>query len=279
MNMPTPLAAVGRRLPNATLTLVVGLAAVAIGCSPSLGALLQFDRAEIFAGEIWRLATCYLTHWNADHLRWDLLMFVGLGAVCEMRSPWRMRVCVATAAATVSGLVYLVFPDVQAYRGLSGIDTALFTLLAIDLMREAWNRQNYVLGLTALGLFVGLGLKTAFEAATGHTYFVDVQTAGFVPLVWDHVAAGVVGIVFSLRTASGGIVRGLVKPEVEFAEREFKATRRYPGQRLAPDDVANLQVETAPRYFSVRCIEPCIHKLNEPVSWISECCRGKQQST
>jgi rhomboid family GlyGly-CTERM serine protease len=211
MNLLNPLAAIVKRLPDATLTLVVGLAALAIGCSQSLGALLQFDRAEIVAGEIWRLVTCQMTHWNADHLRWDLLMFIGLGIVCELRSPWRMRVCVVAAAATVSGLVYLVFPDVKAYRGLSGVDTALFTLLATDLMRDAWNRQNYTLGFATLGLLVGLGLKTAFEAVTGHTYFVDEQTARFVPLVWDHAVAGVVGIVLALRMTSGGTVRGLVK--------------------------------------------------------------------
>jgi rhomboid family GlyGly-CTERM serine protease len=211
MNLPNPLAAVVKRLPNATLTLVIGLVALAIGCSSWLSALLQFDRAGIVAGEIWRLATCHLTHWNTDHLRWDLLMFVGLGAVCEMRNPWRMRVCVVAAAAIISGLVYLVFPDVNAYRGLSGIDTALFTLLAIDLMRDAWNRQDHTLGLATLALLVGLGLKTAFEAITGHTYFVDEQTAHFVPLVWDHVVAGFVGILLALRTTSGGNVNGLLK--------------------------------------------------------------------
>ncbi len=176
------------------MTLVVGLAALVIAVFPAVGDVLQFHRASISTGEVWRLATCHLTHWNGDHLRWDLLMFVVIGGACELRSPRQMRWCVAMAATAVTGLVFCYFPAMQEYRGLSGIDTALFTLLAIELVRDARREGNCILAMTAGGLLAGFVAKTAFEAATGQTVFVDQEAAGFAPLVWDHVVAGVVGV-------------------------------------------------------------------------------------
>ena len=193
-----PLSFVARSLARVPMTLIVGLAALAIAVVPEAGQYLQLDRAAIAAGEVWRLGTCHLTHWNAEHLQWDFLMFILLGGACELRKPRRMRWCVAAAAGAVTGLVWCCFPDVQAYRGLSGIDTALFTLLAINLVRDARSEGNRLLTLAASGLLVGFAAKTAFEAATGQTYFVDQHAAGFSPLVWDHVAAAVVGATFAL---------------------------------------------------------------------------------
>lgn len=182
------------RLP---VTLTLTLAAIAIAALPSAGELLQFDRLAIANGEFWRLATCHLAHWNFEHLKWDLLMFVVLGAVCEWRDPLRMRCCAAAAAGAVSLLVMLQFPQIAFYRGLSGIDTALFTLLAIDLLCDAIRDRNWLLAMATGGMLYGFAAKTLFEAATGRTIFVDQQTAGFLALVWDHVVAGAVGLLFA----------------------------------------------------------------------------------
>jgi rhomboid family GlyGly-CTERM serine protease len=175
------------------VTLVVAVLAALLASSPSATEVLQFDRAEILAGEVWRLATCHLTHWNVEHLQWDLLMFVVLGAACEMRSPRRMWLCTGLAAASVSLLVFYRFPGCGAYRGLSGIDTALFVLLGIDLMREARRQRQPALFLAIGGLLLGFLAKTAYEAVTGHAFFVDQSAAGFDLLVWDHIVAAAVG--------------------------------------------------------------------------------------
>jgi len=193
------------------VTLATAAAALAIAAAPPLAELLQYDRAAIAGGEAWRLATCHLAHWNVEHLQWDLLMFVVLGTVCEWRDPLRMRACVLAAAVAVSALVTLQFPEIAFYRGLSGIDTALFTLLAIDLLRDAVRDRNWLLATATGGMLYGFAAKTLFEAATGRTIFVDHETAGFLALVWDHVVAGLVGLIcaafFGLRNRleAGGI--------------------------------------------------------------------------
>jgi rhomboid family GlyGly-CTERM serine protease len=192
------------------VTIVVAVVALAIALAPSAAGALQLDRTALAAGQVWRLATCHVTHWNAEHLQWDLLMFVVLGAICEWRDPQRMRWCVGLAAGVVTAVVLSCFPEITAYRGLSGVDTALFTLLAIELVRDARQDGNRMLAFAAGSLLVGFAVKTLYEATTGQTFFVDEHAAGFVPLVWDHVAAGVVGLGvahFHRQTTSGAECR------------------------------------------------------------------------
>jgi rhomboid family GlyGly-CTERM serine protease len=164
---------------------------------------LQFDRAAIAAGEVWRLATCYLTHFNGEHLLWDLLMFAALGALCEYRNATRMWACVAAGAAAVTATVYWWFPDVYFYRGLSGLDTALFTLLAIEMLHEARREQNRLQAYCVGGLLIGLAAKIAYESIGGQTIFVEQQAAGFVPLVWDHIVGAAVGSIIGACCGSG----------------------------------------------------------------------------
>jgi rhomboid family GlyGly-CTERM serine protease len=197
MNLSTLTTTVFQLAIRIPVTLTIGLMAIVIASVPSAGEMLQFHRAEIAAGEIWRLASGHLTHWNVEHVQWDLLMFVVLGAACERRNPRRMWFCLIAAATSVSILIFCLFPSIEAYRGLSGIDTALFMLLAIDLMRDRQRQQSGMFGIVICGLLVGFVAKTAYEAITGHAFFVDHNSAGFRLLVWDHIAASVVGVIIA----------------------------------------------------------------------------------
>jgi rhomboid family GlyGly-CTERM serine protease len=189
------------------MTLTVGALTLLIAACPAASELLQFSRARFVAGEFWRLASCHLTHWNWEHLQWDLLMFVVLGAICEMRNSGRMVWCVLAAATCVSLLVLGLFPDIETYRGLSGVDTALFTLLAIDLLREAWVERRRTLAIVVGGALIGFAAKTAYEAVAGCALFVDQQQAGFNILVWDHILAAAVGSIIALRSPNAPAVK------------------------------------------------------------------------
>lgn len=180
------------------LTLAIAALAVLAACVTGIDETWQFDRGLIQAGELWRIVSCHLTHWNFEHLQWDLLMFVVLGAICEWRSPGRTRLCITLAAAAVSTIVLAAFPSIATYRGLSGIDTALFTLLAFSLLNDGLREHNRALVVTTSALIFGLFAKTTYEAVTGHACFVDQNAAGFELLVWDHIAAGAVGTCIAL---------------------------------------------------------------------------------
>src|SRR3954470_13589401 len=144
-----------RTVATLPLTVAIGLAAILTACTNHLPLVLQFDRAKIIDGQMWRIATCHLTHWGVNHLQWDLLMFVVVGAACESRNRQRMWSCVAWAGGAVSLLVLIFFPAINLYRVLSGIDTALFTLLAVDLFRDARHQHRPLIAGAVSGLLLG----------------------------------------------------------------------------------------------------------------------------
>src|SRR5687768_5242432 len=99
---------------------------------------LQYDRAAIAAGEVWRLVAGHWAHYSLDQLFWDVLAFAALGLACERKGSARFLVCVVTSTLAISFSVWLLLPGMQIYRGLSGVDSALFTLLIADL----WDEQR-----------------------------------------------------------------------------------------------------------------------------------------
>jgi len=65
-----------RRTPCASLFLAA--TAAVVFSWPGLAAHLQYDRAAIAAGEVWRLASGHWTHYSLDHVVWDALAFATL---------------------------------------------------------------------------------------------------------------------------------------------------------------------------------------------------------
>ena len=168
--------------------------------SPTAAASLEYDRAAIATGQVWRILTCHWTHWNLDHLIWDALTFVVLGAMCERASRAAFAWCVVASAVVISGAVWVLLPDMEQYRGLSGIDCALFALLTAQMWRRAVDAGQWrTLALLVL-LFVALAAKVGFEFVTGTNLFV-ASGADFVPVPLAHAVGGGVGLIVGLQSA------------------------------------------------------------------------------
>ncbi|MBX9788209.1 MAG: rhombosortase [Pirellulales bacterium] len=200
----------GRPLATYRPMAAVGCAilAVAIWLVPGAAEWLQFDRGAIAAGEIWRIVSGHLTHWNGDHLLWDVLMFAVLGALVERTSRASFLATTVLSALAISAALWFLQPAQVLYRGLSGIDSALFVFQAIWLAREALSEKRFaasVLPMVALAGFVG---KVGYEYASGCTLFVDSAAAGFAPLPLAHVIGGLVGAaVLAAREAATCLTR------------------------------------------------------------------------
>jgi rhomboid family GlyGly-CTERM serine protease len=179
-----------KRLPWLTLTL--SAVTVIIHCVPALGNLLQFDRAAVAHGQVWRFFTAHLTHFGEDHLRWDVIAFVILGALAELISRRAFLLTLGVSALIISAGVGLAQPQFTTYRGLSGIDSALFSFVIADVLAAGWrerHRFSLVTGVVALGGFLA---KCVFEILTGHTVFVETGNA-FAPVPLAHLLGGAVG--------------------------------------------------------------------------------------
>ena len=175
------------------LTLPLGLVAVLVQLSPSLGETLQYDRAAVAAGQLYRWVTCHWTHWSWDHLLWDTTTFVVLGAICEHRSRTRLAVCILGSALMIPLGVRIILPGMQTYRGLSGIDSGLFVLLAVMLLGEKLSDRGWIWAGGIFLVLVAFCGKVLYELTTGSTIFVDSVATGMVPVPLAHVVGGAVG--------------------------------------------------------------------------------------
>lgn len=168
---------------------------------PGWAESLEFNRGAILEGQFWRLLTGNWTHWSDSHLLWDLLMFTALGAIIFRQDPRAYTVLTISAAFLVAITVWVFSPQIEAYRGLSGIDCAFYAYLVTRFTLTATRKQQW--NLLAVGLvlqFLVIG-KTVFELVSGGTLFVE--SSNFVPLVSTHLAGLVVGTLIVIINALG----------------------------------------------------------------------------
>ncbi len=184
----------------AAVALVANAAFVVSGGSESgFGAqlleVLQFDRSAIAGGELWRLLTGNLVHWSAAHFWLDAGMFLIVGLVYERsvgkRYPW-----ILLGAAGAVGLSISTFlPDLEWYRGLSGVCSGQFAVAILTELRHARNATGRVLAGLAATVF---STKIAYECLTGQMFFGTEGLGDLgVPIPLAHLA-GTLGALLAI---------------------------------------------------------------------------------
>ncbi|MFA7236998.1 MAG: rhombosortase [Phycisphaeraceae bacterium] len=173
------------------LTMIAGV----IAFIPGAGAneALQFSRTDIAAGQWWRIITGHWTHFSFEHLLWDGLMFASMGWVVSRYSVKRFLMCVVASAAAISLTVYAWQPQFEVYRGLSGIDTALFTAACVLAGRSAWAKRDHAT-MSVVGIaLAGLTAKMTYEVIVGQPVFVQHDTS-FTVVPLAHAVGAVIGV-------------------------------------------------------------------------------------
>lgn len=189
-----PFPSAARRFIGALPPLMIAIIALLIAASPATTEALQFDRAKIVVGQWHRLLTCHLTHFGASHLAWDVAVFVVQAMLATMIDARRTAATLALAGIVIPLGVLLCLPALQTYRGLSGIDSALFVLLAILVLRRSLtHHRRSMTGVTLLCL-VAFGTKTAFECLTSQTLFVK-PSEHFTPVPLAHMIGAACGAI------------------------------------------------------------------------------------
>ena len=173
------------------------MAALLAYAVPTLAPFWQLDFAEVSDGQWWRIWTGHLTHYDGNHLFWDLLMFAILGAACELRHPRQFAASMALMSAGISAAMAVFCGQIEVYRGLSGLDTGLFVWFAGDQIRQSLRDRDRLAATFWIAPCVGLVGKLLLEATTGNTLFVD--SSDFTPLVESHLAGAVIGFLLSVQ--------------------------------------------------------------------------------
>ena len=184
------------------LSLTLSLAAVIIHLVPGAAECLQFERAAITDGQVWRVLSGHWTHYSLSHLGWVCAAFSGLGVLCENSGRRRFLVCVSLSALAIPTAVWFFAPEVTELRGLSGIASALFALLAVQTFRHSLrNGQKawcVLVAVASMAFLAKIGLE-----ATGNSLLVDQAAAGMVPVPLCHLAGAVVGVVVGVAGSLG----------------------------------------------------------------------------
>jgi rhomboid family GlyGly-CTERM serine protease len=219
------------RIPR--LSLALSIAAIATHVLPGLPPHLEFQRAALAQGEAWRWLSAHLTHFDGNHLAWDVGVLLALGAMIERDSPQRFAAALALAAVTITPAVWFFQPHFTAYRGLSGLDSAAFGLLAGTLMQRP-HRDARWCGWIAL---VAFAAKSLVELMTARTVFA--AGAGYAPVPLAHLLGLFAGLTVAFRrarrpaTLPGKPIGRLVdKPGL------LEGCRNQPPARIAGVDVA-----------------------------------------
>jgi rhomboid family GlyGly-CTERM serine protease len=217
----TPQAAtVGRAL---RAPFLLSLVAILVQLSPAAVGLLEYDRARIAAGEIWRLLTCQWSHCSTSHLVLDVLVLTIAGGIYQLRGGRRFKVCMLAAAVAIPAGLWVLVPEMASYRGLSGVDVAATALLAVSILRERFRDGWSLRALLPALVIAGIIAKIAYEMASGQGAFVDTAAQGFVPVPLAHVLGGIIGAVVELfpRITGPSVSAALVvrAPRLRGAER------------------------------------------------------------
>ena len=177
------------------VSLLMVAAALAIAIIPGAADRLQFDRSAVLQhGSLWQFVTCHWTHWSVSHLFWDCLALGVLASFCERENRARFLCCVAVSVPVIPLVLWFTESWMLTYRGLSGIDSALFVLLVTMLIQNAV-RCGDRLELAFTGLVLaGFISKVAYEFLAGQTVFVDSAASGMVPVPMAHVIGAMIGL-------------------------------------------------------------------------------------
>ncbi len=197
------------------LTIALSSVAIATWALPGAAVALQYDRAAIAGGELWRLVTGHWAHWGTDHLTWDLVVFTVFGALIERRSRRGFAAVVGGAAAAISVALWFAAPQFQFYRGLSGIDSALFAAFFAQLLRDAWRERSLLEAIVPVLALLGFVGKSVYELATGATLFVAPSSA-FTAVPLAHLVGALVGLLLLVERKETGpidpIARSVLRP-------------------------------------------------------------------
>ena len=167
------------RRPQKVADLILAAAFLSVVCFalPPAASLLEFNRAALAQGQLWRVFTGHLVHWSMEHALWDGVTLVALTIFSARLLPSSARIplveSILISSVVVSATVFLLTPEFHSYRGLSGLCVAQFTALATAGLRHGQSTQDRkAIALFAL-LLASLFCKTVYEVAVGATIFVS----------------------------------------------------------------------------------------------------------
>lgn len=177
------------RIPWLTASFV-GMAAAA-SAWPAAAAALRYQRDLVAAGELWRGITAQLVHGSAELAAVDLGVVLICGAWLEGRSRGLAAAAGGLGLLVVAVVVHAGQPRVLHFEGSSGVASALFAALALQLALYA--KTGGARSLAWLLVATALA-KAGLEQVTGSSAWGTSLLAGARVLPAAHLAGSLAGL-------------------------------------------------------------------------------------
>ncbi|MHB8788446.1 MAG: rhombosortase [Desulfobulbaceae bacterium] len=175
------------------VTLGIGMTALVLFFCGDALSFLQYDRAAIAAGEVWRGITGHWLHWSFEHFLWCTITFLAIGFICEFLSRKGYIATLVAAGVVIPVVCWFADPGLVLYRGLSGLASAIFVFATVMMTQKAYSRRDW----PAIWLPAAAGItftgKVVYEYLSGSALFVDSPDI-FTPVPLVHLAGGAAGL-------------------------------------------------------------------------------------
>jgi rhomboid family GlyGly-CTERM serine protease len=173
------------------------VAAGLVASVPGANDWLIFDRAQIEAGQFWRLVTGHWAHFSTSHLFWNVVALAAAAMFTVETSQIRTGAFMAASALAIGVGVFCMEPDLRWFGGLSGVATALIArAVANRVKQEPTFRVLAVLGILLLAA------KLIWEALTTQAVFAAFADADVRTSWIAHLLGLLVGSAFGLAEKS-----------------------------------------------------------------------------
>lgn len=146
-------------VPWVTGVIVLAAAAVHFTMGPAAEGLV-YDRGAIASGDIWRLISGHFIHCDLQHLLWNLAAIAILGGLLELRIGFKLVGVVLASCLGVSGWLWFMKSELNAYCGLSGMLNGMLVVLLTVLWKE---HRHPLIPLIGLGSILKIVVETAWQ--------------------------------------------------------------------------------------------------------------------
>lgn len=149
---------------------------------------LIYNRELILKGQLWRLLTGHLVHYNLTHLAIDSLMFIFLVIAVNkyynrINNELEFHKLLFFSAVTISLALLFIRTNLNIYAGLSGINSVLFGVLSLQII----NNETTKIKMIIVSLNLALILRIIFGINDASLDLIaNTGTSEGLPFVTEH---------------------------------------------------------------------------------------------
>jgi len=173
-------------------TAIVLLMCIASSKATPLASLFVYDRMAILRGELWRLVTSHLVHFNDIHLIYNLIAFCVIGWIIESKGYRYFKLLSLLMACSISVVMIVIKPGMSYFGGLSGIVCGAITYFSLQCLYEKV-QWKIISILTIIFLFVKVGL----EIYNNGSILPYWGTQDFIPIPLCHITGIIMAFIFN----------------------------------------------------------------------------------